>query len=62
VSQETANMKPNKLRKVGRARFTDGVEREVVEDAARKFVEDYGDLVAGQWLLSADEPAIVEGH
>jgi hypothetical protein len=56
-------MKPNTLRKVGRARFTDGVEPGVVEDAkGRQFVEDDGELVAGQWLPPADEPAIVEGQ
>jgi hypothetical protein len=61
VSQETANMKPKKLRKVGRVRFTDGVERDVFANAeGRQFVEDDGELVAGEWLPPADEPAIAE--
>jgi len=46
---------------IRRARFTDGVERDVVEDAkGRQFVKDDGEIVAGQWLPPADEPAIVE--
>jgi hypothetical protein len=33
----------------------------VFEDAdGRQFVEDDGKLVAGQWLLLADEPSIVD--
>jgi hypothetical protein len=51
------NMKSNKLHKIGATRFTDGIERDVFEDAkGRQFVEDDGELVAGQWLLPADEP------
>jgi hypothetical protein len=39
----------------------DGVERVVFEDAeGGQFVKDHGEMVAGQWLPPADEPASVE--
>jgi hypothetical protein len=51
-----------KPRKIGSTRFTDGIERDVFEDAeGRQFVEDDGELVAGQWLPSTDEPALPAG-
>ena len=54
-------MKPTKLHKIGSTRFTDGIERDVFEDAeGRQFVEDDSELVAGQWLPPADKPSIVE--
>jgi DNA-binding XRE family transcriptional regulator len=47
------------LCKIGRLKFTDGIDRDVFEDAeGRQFVEDDGDLIAGQWLPPADEPAM----
>jgi hypothetical protein len=49
-----------KRRKIGRLGFTDGVERDVFEDAeGRQFAEDAGELLAGQWLPPADEPTAV---
>ena len=52
-------MKPNKLHKLGSTRFTDGIERDLFEDAeGRQFVEDDGKLVAGQWPPPANELAI----
>jgi hypothetical protein len=54
-------MKPKKLPKVGKVRFADGAERDVFEDAeGQQFVEDDGEMVAGQWLPPTYEPAIVE--
>jgi hypothetical protein len=56
-------MKPNKLHKIGSTRFTDRIERDVFEDAeGRQFLEDDGELVAGQWLPTADEPDTAERH
>jgi hypothetical protein len=56
-------MNPKKLPRVGIVRFTDGAERNVFEDAeGRQFVEDDGELVAGQWLPLPDEPAIFQGQ
>ena len=54
-------MKPNKLHKIGSTHFTDGIERDVFEDAGGwQFVKDHGELVAGQWLPPADEPDTAE--
>jgi hypothetical protein len=40
--------------------FTDGIDRNVYEDAeGRQYVEDDG-KVYGPWLSPADEPAVVE--
>jgi hypothetical protein len=48
-----------RLLKVGSTRFTDSKERDVFEDAeGRQLVEDNGELVAGQWLPPADDPAL----
>ena len=45
-----------KVRRIGSTQFTDGAERDVFEDTERRqFVEDDGELVAGQWLPPADE-------
>ena len=46
---------------VGRRLFTDGIERDVYEDAeGRQYVLDGdGERVYGEWLLPADEPRIV---
>jgi hypothetical protein len=43
---------------VGRRLFTDGIEREVYEDASgRQYVfGPDGEQVFGQWLYPADEP------
>jgi len=63
VALSTCEMQaiPGDVQRVGRMLFTDGVEREVSEDAeGRQFVEDDGERVAGQWLPPAEEPAIVE--
>jgi hypothetical protein len=51
-----------RLHKIGSIRFTDGIECDVFEDAeGRQFVEDDGELVAGQWLPPVDEPAFAAG-
>jgi hypothetical protein len=49
-------------RVIGRGLFTDGLERDVYEDAdGRQYVLDSdGDRVYGQWLWPADEPVVVE--
>jgi hypothetical protein len=48
-------------RVVGRRLFTDGVERDVYEDAlGRQYVLDGdGERAYGVWLLPADEPHVV---
>jgi hypothetical protein len=48
-------------RVIGRQLFTDGIEREVYEDAVgRQYVLDHeGAKVHGLWLYPADEPALV---
>jgi hypothetical protein len=50
-------------RVAGRRLFTDGVEREVYQDAkGRQYViGPDAELVYGQWLPPADDPAVVEG-
>jgi hypothetical protein len=49
------------LRKISSRWFADGTERDVFEDAeGRRFVEDDGELVTGQWLPAADDALIVE--
>jgi hypothetical protein len=50
-------------RVAGRRLFTDGVEREVYQDAeGRQYVlGPDADAVHGQWLPPADEPVVVEG-
>jgi len=54
-------MAESNLHRIGRLPFTDGIDRDVFEDAdGRQFVEDSGELVAGQWVPPADEPATVE--
>jgi hypothetical protein len=47
---------------IGRCRFTDGIDRDVYEDAeGRQYVHsDEGVKLYGQWLPPADEPDIVE--
>ena len=47
----------------GRRLFTDGIERDVYEDAnGRQYVVGYdGESVYGVWLPPADEPVIVSG-
>jgi hypothetical protein len=51
----------NKLRGVGRTRFTEGVERDVFEDAeGRQFVQDDGELIVGRRQPLADESAVAE--
>jgi hypothetical protein len=49
-------------RVIGRRLFTDGIERDVYEDAqGRQYVLDPdGEKVYGVWLLPADEPVITE--
>ena len=49
-------------RVAGRRLFTDGIERDVYEDAeGRQYVlGPDGERVDGQWLLPADEPTVVE--
>jgi hypothetical protein len=53
-------MKPDRV--IGSRLFTDGVERTVYEDAAgRQYVIGLdGEPVYGEWLLPADEPAVIE--
>jgi hypothetical protein len=51
-------------RVLGRRLFTDGVEREVYQDAeCRQYVlgQD-AEVVHGQWLPPPDEPVVVEGR
>jgi hypothetical protein len=54
----------NDLRIIGRVPFTDGVVRDVYEDAdGRQWVVGHdGEKVYGVWLLPADEPVIVGGR
>ncbi|HEX5273021.1 MAG TPA: hypothetical protein VFW33_21135 [Gemmataceae bacterium] len=49
-------------RVIGSTPFTDGVSREVYEDAdGRQWVTGYdGERVYGVWLVTADEPLVVE--
>ena len=49
-------------RVAGCREFTDGIERDVYEDAeGRQYVFDPdGERVNGQWLAPAEEPAVVE--
>jgi hypothetical protein len=51
-------------RVIGRVPFTDGVMRDVYEDAdGRQWVAGHdGEPVYGVWLLPADEPVVVEGE
>jgi hypothetical protein len=48
-------------RVIGHRLFTDGIERDVYEDASGRqyaFGPD-GEQVFGQWLLPADEPLVI---
>jgi hypothetical protein len=49
-------------RLVGRVLFTDGVERDVFEDAdGWQWVTSYdGERVYGVWMMPADEPVVFE--
>jgi len=49
-------------RVIGRRLFTDGLERDVYEDAAgRQYVLDLdGAKVYGVWLWPADDPVVIE--
>jgi hypothetical protein len=56
-------MTPHSLHKIGSIWFTDGSEREILEDAeGRQFVEDNDEWVEGQWLPPADDALIVENQ
>ena len=50
-----------KLRDIGSTQFTDGIERDVFEDAeGRQYVHgDDGVKVYGTWVVPADEPVII---
>ena len=60
-------MKPILYRHLGSLEFTDGIRRDVFEDAAgRQFVNgDDGQPLYGQWMIprdEADSPLVVDGN
>jgi hypothetical protein len=55
-------MLPRGGRIIGRAPFTDGIDRDVYEDAeGQQYVQDDdGSKVFGPWLPPTDEPRVVD--